>query len=84
MVQHLAGKHNLDIDISYQPIDNAQQILSAFGKKAPDYVVFDTDTYSYGRILNLANSMSQGHNFKIATLFPEKRMILTNLFKFTP
>ena len=84
MVQHLADKHNLDIDISHQPIDNAQQILSAFGKKAPDYVVFDTDTYSYGRILNLAHSMPQGHNFKIATLHPEKGMILTNLFKFTP
>lgn len=83
MVQHLADKYNLNIDICHKPIDNARQILDLTENNTPDYIVFDTTRYSFAQILNLAHSLPHGHNHYIATLFPEKGMILTNLFKFT-
>lgn len=84
IVKTLAVKYSLDITLHNSAVADGQQLASLFGNVKPDYIVYDTEQYSYGQILKLAHSLPEGHKCSIGTLLPEQQMILTNLFIFTP
>ena len=87
IVRDHAVKYNLDIQTCHTPVADAQQLHDIIGDSQPDYIVYDTTLYSYGEILTLAHNLAtlpQGQGHYIGTLYPDKRMILTNLFIFKP
>ena len=87
IVNHLAQTHNLNTTIHYNKVGNAQQLADIVGHSKPDYIVYDTTQYTYSELLTLAHASSFNSRLQtssIATLYPEKQMIITNLFIFTP
>ncbi|MBO4487034.1 MAG: glycosyltransferase family 2 protein [Bacteroidaceae bacterium] len=82
IISQLAATHDFHTSLCTQPMHSAQQIIDSIGDFAPDYIVYDTTLYSYADILNLSHTMPRGHNYPIGTLYPEQRMILTNLYIF--
>lgn len=84
IVNALAARHNFCASLHHLPIADRQQLVSLIEEKKPDYIVYDTERFDYGQILSLAHSLDERHKCSIGTFFPEKQMIITNLYIFTP
>lgn len=83
LVEALAAKHKLNITLHHTAVADARELAALIGDSKPDYIVYDTEQYAFGQILNLAHTLPQERKCYIGSLFPEQKMILTNLHIFT-
>lgn len=94
--QRFARKYDLDVqvaDLSADGVGCARQsktvsadmavaLQTAVERVRPDYVVYDTDCFSFRQILDIANNMPANLRCPIATFYPDKNLILTNFYIF--
>lgn len=78
----LSTRTDVDFKIHKGILSNHTELMEIMGNYKPDYVVYDTNMYEYGKILEFAHNMPKGYIHNIGTLFPLKKMVLTNTFIF--
>lgn len=76
------NKYDLVINTSKNPITDIKQLECLLSEFRPDYLVFNTQYYSYQSILNLSYLLTKDKRRSIALLYPQINLILTNLFVF--
>lgn len=80
LAEAVAAKYNFEIEYHDDfniGVDRLQQIVADF---APDYITYDTSAYTYHEILNLAEGLPSRSKCDIGTMYPEHKLIITNLF----
>jgi len=75
-----ATKTNVEYKMCADVAMSTQEIQEQIADYAPDYLVYDTEKYSYEQILSFAYNMPI--KYSIGTYYPKQQMLLTNLFIF--
>lgn len=82
MLDEMSHKFDFDYEMCVRKVENSAELAALVERHSPDYIMYDTTLYGYSEILSLAQALPAAQKRNIATLYPEKSMMLTPQYLF--